>query len=114
MSKTVQSQDSDDALFQEPGLTNDIIRSIMTPGYTAKGVIKLMFYAFYALFATLAAMVVITGGNGHVIALLLLSLCLFFTIRWFVAEMEQIKKNEVVNKEEEPTPKKARKNKKRS
>ncbi|KAI9018693.1 hypothetical protein CLU79DRAFT_759888 [Phycomyces nitens] len=93
-----QSQD-DNNLFQEPGLTNDIIRSIMTPGYTATGVIKLMFYAFYALFATLAGMVVITGGNGHVIALLLLSLCLFFTIRWFVAEMEQIKKNEA---KEEP------------
>lgn len=66
----------------ERGLVEDIINSIMTPGYTASGVIQLMFYAFYALFATLAAMVVMTGGNAHVIALLLLAICLFVAIRW--------------------------------
>lgn len=64
------------------GLMGEIVQSIMTPGYTAKGVIKIMFYAFYALFATLLFMIIITGGNPHVIALLLLAICLFLTIRW--------------------------------
>lgn len=65
-------------------LVDDIVQSVMTPGYTATGVIKLMFYAFYMLFATLAAMVIMTGGNLHVVALLLLSICLFLTIKWQV------------------------------
>lgn len=64
------------------GLTGDIIKSIMTPGYTASGVIQIMFYTFYALFATLLFMIFITGGNPHVIALFLLALCLFVTIKW--------------------------------
>ncbi|KAI9307579.1 hypothetical protein BJ944DRAFT_261667 [Cunninghamella echinulata] len=76
----------------EEGFVTDIITSIMTPGYTATGVIKLMFYAFYALFVTLLGMVFITGGNGHVIALLFLSICLFIAIRWFIAEMDRIKR----------------------
>lgn len=63
-------------------LVDDIVQSVMTPGYTATGVIKLMFYAFYMLFATLATMVVMTGGNLHVVALLLLSISLFLTIKW--------------------------------
>ncbi|CAO3634057.1 unnamed protein product [Cunninghamella blakesleeana] len=76
---------------EDKGLVTDIITSIMTPGYTATGVIKIMFYAFYALFATLFGMVIITGGNGHVIALFLLSICLFIAIQWFIAEMDRIK-----------------------
>lgn len=64
------------------GITGDIIKSIMTPGYTANGVIKIMFYTFYALFATLLFMIIITGGNPHVIALLLIAVCLFLTIKW--------------------------------
>ncbi|KAI8148226.1 ER protein Pkr1-domain-containing protein [Fennellomyces sp. T-0311] len=75
-------------------LADDIVQSIMTPGYTASGVIKLMFYAFYVLFATLFAMIFITGGNIHVIALLVLSICLFITIKWFIAEMERVKAQE--------------------
>ncbi|CDS07513.1 hypothetical protein LRAMOSA01462 [Lichtheimia ramosa] len=73
-------------------LVDDIVQSVMTPGYTATGVIKLMFYAFYMLFATLATMVVMTGGNLHVVALLLLSISLFLTIKWFITEMDKIRK----------------------
>lgn len=66
----------------ETGITGDIIKSIMTPGYTANGVIQIMFYTFYALFATLLFMIFITGGNPHVIALFLIAVCLFITIKW--------------------------------
>ncbi|KAI9246104.1 hypothetical protein BDA99DRAFT_565684 [Phascolomyces articulosus] len=82
------------------GIVNDIVQSIMTPGYTAKGVIKLMFYAFYILFATLTIMIFLSGGNLHVIALLLLSICLFLTIRWFIAEMDRIKAQEQQEKKD--------------
>ncbi|KAL9558753.1 hypothetical protein MBANPS3_000739 [Mucor bainieri] len=70
--------------IEADGLAGDIIKSIMTPGYTASGVIRIMFYTFYALFATLLFMIFITGGNPHVIALFLLALCLFVTIKWQV------------------------------
>ncbi|KAI7864342.1 hypothetical protein BDF14DRAFT_1744927 [Spinellus fusiger] len=102
MTKESSANDTPLELTQEKGLAGDIIRSIMTPGYTAQGVIKLMFYAFYALFGTLAGMVVATGGNGHVIALLVLSICLFLTIRWFIAELEKQKQE---NKEKTKEPK---------
>ncbi|KAG0179568.1 hypothetical protein DFQ29_001918 [Apophysomyces sp. BC1021] len=99
--------------IQQPeGLVADIVQSIMTPGHTPKGVIQLMFYAFYALFVTLGIMVVMTGFNGHVIALLLLSLCLFLTIRWFVAEMERMDRNADTPKKKS-TGRKRRKAKKR-
>lgn len=68
--------------IEASGITGDIIKSIMTPGYTANGVIQIMFCTFYALFATLLFMIFITGGNPHVIALLLIAICLFVTIKW--------------------------------
>ncbi|RCH92289.1 hypothetical protein CU098_010176, partial [Rhizopus stolonifer] len=80
--------------IEATGLTGDIIKSIMTPGYTANGVINIMFYAFYALFATLLFMLFITKGNPHVITFLLLAICLFVSIKWFIAEFERSKKLE--------------------
>ncbi|KAK4516904.1 decapping endonuclease targeting mRNA [Mucor velutinosus] len=84
--------------IEADGLAGDIIKSIMTPGYTASGVIRIMFYAFYALFATLLFMIFITRGNPHVIALFLLALCLFVTIKWFIAELDHVKKQEAAAK----------------
>ncbi|ORX59436.1 hypothetical protein DM01DRAFT_1332910 [Hesseltinella vesiculosa] len=81
----------DPQLGADQDLATDIMNSIMTPGYTAKGVIKVMFYAFYALFATLFLMMIITHGNPHVITLFVLSICLYLAIRWFVAELDRLK-----------------------
>ncbi|KAI8336439.1 ER protein Pkr1-domain-containing protein [Choanephora cucurbitarum] len=80
--------------IETTGLAGDIVKSIMTPGYTANGVINIMFYTFYALFATLLFMIFMTGGNPHVIALLLLAICLFVSIRWFITEMEHAKRQQ--------------------
>ncbi|KAI8072798.1 hypothetical protein BC940DRAFT_330254 [Gongronella butleri] len=79
---------------QERSFADDLIHSLMTPGYTAKGIISIMFYAFYALFATLGLMLIVTGGNLHVLALLILSISLFLAIRWFMAELEYLKSQE--------------------
>ncbi|KAI8341710.1 hypothetical protein BC941DRAFT_509808 [Chlamydoabsidia padenii] len=105
----------DSSNSHEKGLVEDIIKSIMTPGYTASGVIQFMFYVFYALFATLAVMVIMTGGNAHVIALLLLAICLFLAIRWFLAEMDHIKRQtQPSSSTKKPKKKSSKKNKKRS
>lgn len=66
----------------QEGLVNDLITSIMTPGYTAKGVIRLMYQSFYALFFTLFCLLLGTKGNFHVLALLIIAICLFVTLRW--------------------------------
>ncbi|KAI9480360.1 MAG: ER protein Pkr1-domain-containing protein [Benjaminiella poitrasii] len=83
---------------ENTGLVEDVVKSIMTPGYTANGVIKIMFYTFYALFITLLFMIYLTRGNPHVIALFLLALCLFVTIKWFIAELDRSKHQENTGK----------------
>ncbi|OZJ05856.1 hypothetical protein BZG36_00862 [Bifiguratus adelaidae] len=66
------------------GLIADIMDSIMRPGYTPTSIVRLMDYTFYALFVTLLLLVFATSFNIHVCALLLLSVALFLTIKWYV------------------------------
>lgn len=66
-----------------PGILSEVVSSIWTPG-TNSGLIKAMNYSFYALFVTLFGMVLLTGGNIHVCALLTLSIGLFASIKWYV------------------------------
>lgn len=61
----------------------DIVDSIFTPG-TNSGLIRAMDMSFYALFAVLVVMVVLTRGNGHICALFALSVGLFASIKWCV------------------------------
>ncbi|GAA6047819.1 hypothetical protein JCM3770_004658 [Rhodotorula araucariae] len=65
----------------------DIVDSIFTPG-TNSGLLRAMNASFYALFATLFGMVVLTRGNGHVCALLALSVALWASIKWFLAQIK--------------------------
>ena len=60
---------------------------------------RLMNMAFYGLFITLTGLLLASGGNGHVLAFLVLSVCLFMSVNWyvtrslrFIAELEQAKK----------------------
>ena len=46
---------------------------------------RLMNLSFYGLFATLAVLALMTRGNVHVIALLVLSAGLFVSVNWCVA-----------------------------
>ncbi|GAA5915746.1 hypothetical protein JCM8208_005658 [Rhodotorula glutinis] len=64
----------------------DIVDSIFTPG-TNQGLLRAMNASFYALFATLAALLVATRGNVHVVALLTLSVALWASIKWFLAQI---------------------------
>lgn len=63
-------------------IVTDLVNSLLYPGYTPSGVIHLMDFAFIALFATLVGMLVLTGGNLHVIVMLVLSLGVFGSIKW--------------------------------
>lgn len=60
---------------------------------------RIMNMAFYGLFITLIGLLLASGGNGHVLAFLVLSVCLFMSVNWyvarlprFIAELEQAKK----------------------
>ncbi|WFC96192.1 hypothetical protein MBRA1_002848 [Malassezia brasiliensis] len=55
---------------------------------------RIMNMAFYGLFITLTGLLLASGGNGHVLALLVLSVCLFMSVNWFIAELEQAKKTQ--------------------
>lgn len=66
-----------------PGIFSDLVNSIFTPG-TNSGLVAAMNYSFFALFATLFGMLVLTRGNGHVLAMLGLSVALWASIRWCV------------------------------
>ncbi|GAA5972270.1 hypothetical protein JCM11641_002381 [Rhodosporidiobolus odoratus] len=77
-------------------MVSDVVNSIFEPGTNA-GLVRAMSYSFYALFVTLLGMVLLTGGNWHVIALLGLSVALFISIRLFlvqIAEAEEKQRTE--------------------
>lgn len=43
---------------------------------------RVMNLAFYGLFITLVGLLLVSGSNGHVMALLLLSVGLFVSVNW--------------------------------
>ncbi|GAA6061036.1 hypothetical protein JCM10212_004610 [Sporobolomyces blumeae] len=76
-----------------PSMLSDVISSIFTPG-TNSGLIQAMSYSFYALFVTLFGMVLLTGGNLHVVALLALSIGLFVSIKWFLIQIKEVEEQQ--------------------
>ncbi|GAA6004405.1 hypothetical protein JCM10207_000712 [Rhodosporidiobolus poonsookiae] len=83
------------------GMLADVVSSVFTPG-TNPGLVRAMNYSFYALFVTLAGMLALTGGSVHVLALLVLSVALFASIRWFlvqIAEEEERQRQERLAKD---------------
>ncbi|KAH9814550.1 hypothetical protein DFH28DRAFT_928667 [Melampsora americana] len=51
--------------------------------------LKAMDISFLALILTLLGLAFITSANPHVIALTLVAICLWLSIRWFVAELSR-------------------------
>ncbi|GAA5991172.1 hypothetical protein JCM5350_001936 [Sporobolomyces pararoseus] len=80
------------------GILSDVISSIFTPG-TNSGLIQAMSYSFYALFVTLFGMVLLTGGNLHVVALLVLSIGLFISIKWFLIQIKEVEEQQRIERE---------------
>ncbi|KAJ3413762.1 hypothetical protein HDV05_007581 [Chytridiales sp. JEL 0842] len=73
----------------KPSLFEEVWLSIFEPGVTS-GVVRVMDYAFYGLFASLALLLVATQGNFHVVFLSVVSICLFASVKWFLAEMKKV------------------------
>ncbi|GAA5832574.1 hypothetical protein JCM5353_002196 [Sporobolomyces roseus] len=80
------------------GMLSDVVSSIFTPG-TNSGLIQAMSYSFYALFVTLFGMVLLTGGNLHVVALLVLSIGLFVSIKWFLIQIKEVEEQQRIERE---------------
>ncbi|GAA5896441.1 Pkr1p [Sporobolomyces salmoneus] len=80
------------------GMLSDVVSSIFTPG-TNSGLIQAMSYSFYALFVTLFGMVLLTGGNLHVVALLALSIGLFVSIKWFLIQIKEVEEQQRIERE---------------
>lgn len=62
---------------------------------------RLMNLSFYGLFATLTVLALVTRGNVHVIALLVLSAGLFVSVNWcvptayrFISELHRARKED--------------------
>ncbi|GAA5940287.1 Pkr1p [Sporobolomyces koalae] len=79
-------------------MLTDVVNSIFTPG-TNSGLIQAMSYSFYALFVTLFGMVLLTGGNLHVVALLVLSIGLFVSIKWFLIQIREVEEQQRIERE---------------
>lgn len=69
------------------------VESILTPG-TNPGLVRAMNVTFGALFVVLSGMVWLTGANGHVIVLLLLSMFSFGSITWYASLVRICGKND--------------------
>lgn len=84
---------------QASGLADAVMDSLLNPGLNAR-MKSMMNGSFVMLIVTLSLLALLTGGNGHVIALLgirafdptikVLSCCLFGAINWFLGELANI------------------------
>ena len=67
----------------DQGMVKGVVASVFEPG-TNPELVRAMRYSFFALFATLAGMLVLTNGNLHVLFMLCVSIALFFSMTWCV------------------------------
>ncbi|KAJ3076935.1 hypothetical protein HDU99_001281 [Rhizoclosmatium hyalinum] len=76
-------------LPEPTNLFEEVWMSIFTPGINSK-VVFVMDLCFYALFLSLFGLLVVSGGNFHVVFLLLIATCLFVSVKWFIAESKKV------------------------
>ncbi|KAI8053470.1 ER protein Pkr1-domain-containing protein [Syncephalis plumigaleata] len=76
--------------------------SIFTPGANSQ-LLLAMNVSFIALFLSLLFLLFATGGNGHVLALLLIAGGLFASIQWFVHELAVVRAANAANTNNDST-----------
>lgn len=81
-------------------IVEEIWESVFQPGVPNERVTGVFLGAFYALFLSLAFLLVMTKGNIHVILLLALSVLLYLSIVWFITEARRVEKLEKLKKEQ--------------
>lgn len=79
-------------------LADAVIDSILQPGLNPR-LRAIMNQTFYALFAVLGLLLILTSGNLHVVALLTLAIALFYSIDWFLKELVLVQELVKVQKE---------------
>ncbi|KAI9337759.1 ER protein Pkr1-domain-containing protein [Obelidium mucronatum] len=83
------SQQQDLVLPEASNLLEEVWLSVFTPGVNSR-VVLVMDMCFYALFLCLFGLLIVSGGNFHVVFLLIISVCLFVTVKWFIAESKKV------------------------
>ncbi|KAI8619395.1 ER protein Pkr1-domain-containing protein [Chytriomyces sp. MP71] len=86
------SENANDVQLDLPEASNileEVWLSIFTPGINSR-VVMVMDVCFYALFLVLLGMFVITGANVHVGFLIVITGCLFVSVKWFIAESAKL------------------------
>ncbi|WAR63992.1 hypothetical protein PtB15_16B151 [Puccinia triticina] len=63
---------------------DSVLPSKPQPVVPNEGLIRAMDLSFLGLLLTLLALLVITQGNLHVLALMLVAICLWISVRWCV------------------------------
>ncbi|EPQ30040.1 uncharacterized protein PFL1_02157 [Pseudozyma flocculosa PF-1] len=66
-----------------------IFASLFQPGLNTTTQ-RIMNFSFYGLFVSLLALLFLSSGNPHVIALLVLSVGLYAGVNWFLHELENL------------------------
>ncbi|KAF8271001.1 hypothetical protein EI94DRAFT_1721687 [Lactarius quietus] len=70
--------------------SNDFLSTVLTPGSSLNPTFLLLVDGVLALLAlTLVSLIVVSGGSVHPIALLLIELALWVSIKWFVNELQK-------------------------
>jgi len=70
---------------------NDFLSNILTPGSSLNPTFLLVVDGVLALLAlTFVSLVIVTGGNIHIIVLLFIELALWVSIKWFVNELQVV------------------------
>jgi len=88
---------SNTTIMVEPGPREDtsggdFLSAVLTPGSSLNPTFLLVVDGVLALLAlTLISLIVVTGGSVHPIALLLIELALWVSIKWFVNELQKTK-----------------------
>ncbi|KAJ3264219.1 hypothetical protein HDU77_009058 [Chytriomyces hyalinus] len=95
---------SDELILPEPSnILEEVWMSVFTPGVNSR-VVMVMDVCFYALFFVFFGMLVITGGNFHVIFLILITACLFISVKWFIAELKKAEAETAAKASKDETP----------
>ncbi|KAJ3031561.1 UNVERIFIED_CONTAM: hypothetical protein HDU68_002659 [Siphonaria sp. JEL0065] len=103
---SLASTKKDLVLPEATNLLEEVWLSIFTPGVNSK-VVFVMDMCFYALFLCLFGLLVVSGGNFHVVFLLVIAACLFVTVKWFIAESKKVTAENIAaaaTKQEEEKP----------
>ncbi|KAG0139559.1 hypothetical protein CROQUDRAFT_675065 [Cronartium quercuum f. sp. fusiforme G11] len=71
-------------------IIDSVLPSKPQPVVPDSQLLKAMDLSFFGLILTLAALAFITSANPHVLALILVAICLWLSVRWFVAELARV------------------------